>query len=199
MDEANKKGIVVKTAKAIVDSGSVQMATLKESISLHEKIDELLAKEIEFPEAEPFPEIPEFPTEIAITNLPEVQKVEVLNQNGFEDLKAILEKIYTKESEDVDFSDTNKLLEGILNQLQAETNDQEEYKELKQIVERLILVKNSIDAINIPSFDYVKLAEIIKDNLNINVNTRATGAIKNKQDIQINPATEEKQVKDGNK
>ena len=169
MDEANKKGIAVKTAKAIVDSGSVQMATLKESISLHEKVDELLAKEIKFPEVEPFPEIPEFPTEIAITNLPEVQKVEVLNPSSFEDLKAILEKIYTKESEDVDFSDTNKLLEGILNQLQTETNDAEEYKELKQIAEKLILVKDSINAIDIPTFDYAKLAKIIKDNLNINV------------------------------
>lgn len=68
-----------KTAKSIVDHGSIPMATLKESIKLQDKVDELLAKEIEFPEQEPFPEIPEFPSEIAVTNLPEVQKVEVLN------------------------------------------------------------------------------------------------------------------------
>lgn len=48
-----------KTAKSIVDHGSVPMATLKESIMLKDKVDELLAKEIEFPEVEPFPEIPE--------------------------------------------------------------------------------------------------------------------------------------------
>lgn len=68
-----------KTAKSIVDHGSIPMATLKESIKLQDKVDELLAKEVEFPEQEPFPEIPEFPSEIAVTNLPEVQKVEVLN------------------------------------------------------------------------------------------------------------------------
>lgn len=48
-----------KTAKSIVDHGSIPMATLKESIKLHDKVDELLAKEIEFPEPVPFPEIPE--------------------------------------------------------------------------------------------------------------------------------------------
>lgn len=48
-----------KTAKSIVDHGSIPMATLKESIILQEKVDELLAKEIDFPEVEPYPEIPE--------------------------------------------------------------------------------------------------------------------------------------------
>lgn len=48
-----------KTAKSIVDHGSIPMATLKESIKLQDKVDELLSKEIEFPEVEPFPEIPE--------------------------------------------------------------------------------------------------------------------------------------------
>lgn len=48
-----------KTAKSIVDHGSIPMATLKESIKLHDKVDELLAKEIVFPEPVPFPEIPE--------------------------------------------------------------------------------------------------------------------------------------------
>lgn len=48
-----------KTAKSIVDHGSIPMATLKESIKLQNKVDELLAKEIEFPEVTPFPEIPE--------------------------------------------------------------------------------------------------------------------------------------------
>ena len=193
MDELNKQNIAVKAAKAIVDNGSIQMAVLKSSIAIEDKVGQLLNKEIELPEAEPFPEIPEFPSEMAISNLPEVQKVEVVNPSDFEELKNVLEKIYAKEDEEVDFSDTNMLLEGILNQLQTETSDVEEYKELKQIVEKLVLVKDSIDAIDIPSFDYAKLAKIIKDNLNINVSTRATGAIKNKQDIQINPATEEKQ------
>lgn len=62
-----------KTARSIVDHGSVPLATLKESIILQEKVDELLSKEIEFPE------IPEYPTEITVNNLPEVQKVEITN------------------------------------------------------------------------------------------------------------------------
>ena len=41
-----------KTAKSIVDHGSIPMATLKESIILQEKVDTLLAKETEFPEVE---------------------------------------------------------------------------------------------------------------------------------------------------
>lgn len=56
-----------KTAKSIVDHGSIPMATLKESIILQEKVDELLAKEIQFPEVEPFPEIPE----VDLSNLEE--------------------------------------------------------------------------------------------------------------------------------
>ena len=52
-----------KTAKSIVDHGTIPMATLKESIILQEKVDALLAKEIEFPE------IPEPKEEIRITNI----------------------------------------------------------------------------------------------------------------------------------
>lgn len=48
-----------KTARSIVDHGSIPMATLKESIKLQDKVDELLKKEIQFPEQQPFPEIPE--------------------------------------------------------------------------------------------------------------------------------------------
>lgn len=78
-EDSIRVALARKTAKSIVDHGSIPMATLKESIILQEKVDELLSKEIEFPEVEPYPEIPEFPSEIAISNLPEVQKVEVTN------------------------------------------------------------------------------------------------------------------------
>ncbi len=46
-----------KTAKSIVDYGSVPMATLKETILLHEKVEELAKKEIEFPEPQEIPEV----------------------------------------------------------------------------------------------------------------------------------------------
>lgn len=61
-----------KTAKSIVDHGSIPMATLKESIILQEKVDELLAKEIEFPEVEPYPEIPEVDLTPVIDKLEEI-------------------------------------------------------------------------------------------------------------------------------
>jgi hypothetical protein len=79
MQPESLRELARKTAKAIVDHGSIPMATLKESIILQEKVDTLLAKEIEFPEVEPYPEMPEFPSEISISNLPEVQKVEITN------------------------------------------------------------------------------------------------------------------------
>jgi len=69
----------LKRAKKVVQAGSVELAQLEESMAMNEKLDLLLAKEMTFPEQEPFPEIPEFPSEISVSNLPEVQKVEVLN------------------------------------------------------------------------------------------------------------------------
>ncbi len=73
----------MKRARKVVDNGTgpmaIPLAQLTESIITNEKLDELISKEIEFPEVEPYPEIPEFPSEIAISNLPEVQKVEVTN------------------------------------------------------------------------------------------------------------------------
>ena len=61
-----------KTAKSIIDHGSIPMATLKESIILQEKVDTLLAKEIEFPEVEPYPEIPEVDLTPVIDKLEEI-------------------------------------------------------------------------------------------------------------------------------
>lgn len=70
------KDLSYKAAQSVVEHGSIPLATLKEAISMQEKMDELLAKEIEFPEQEPFPEIPSFPEEVSISNLPDIQKVE---------------------------------------------------------------------------------------------------------------------------
>lgn len=72
------EGIIKKRAQKVVDAGmNIPLAQLTESIHLNDKLDALLSKEdIVIPE---YPEFPEHPTEIAINNLPEVQKVEVLN------------------------------------------------------------------------------------------------------------------------
>lgn len=72
------EGIIKKRAQKVVDAGmNIPLAQLTESIHLNDKLDALLSKEdIVIPE---YPEFPEHPTEIAINNLPEIQKVEVLN------------------------------------------------------------------------------------------------------------------------
>lgn len=79
MQPDDQRELARKTAQSIVDHGGIPLATIKETILLKDKVDELLSKEIEFPEQEPYPEMPEFPSEISVSNLPEVQKVEVLN------------------------------------------------------------------------------------------------------------------------
>lgn len=67
---------IKKRARKVVDAGSVTLAHLQESIATNEKLDLLLSKEApEYPEIE----IPEYPTELAISNLPEIQKVEITN------------------------------------------------------------------------------------------------------------------------
>lgn len=75
--------LIRKRAKKVVDAGSVTLAQLQESIATNEKLDALLSQEkIELPE---FPSeisvsnLPEYPSEISISNLPEIQKVEVIN------------------------------------------------------------------------------------------------------------------------
>lgn len=72
------EGIIKKRAQKVVDAGmNIPLAQLTESIHLNDKLDALLSKEdIVIPE---YPEFPEHPTEIAINNLPEVQKVEITN------------------------------------------------------------------------------------------------------------------------
>lgn len=84
-----------KTAKSIVDHGSVPMATLKESIILQEKVDTLLSKEIEFPEPQEIPEVDLTPIE--------------------EKLDEVLDEVKKKESLEYDLSideETRKKLKG---------------------------------------------------------------------------------------
>lgn len=69
---------------------AIPLANLTESILTNEKLDALLAKEI------PEIELPEYPSEMAISNLPEVQKVEITNLPNEKDDKeqlALLKEI----------------------------------------------------------------------------------------------------------
>jgi hypothetical protein len=104
----NEKELTLKAAKSIAEHGSIPLATLKENIIIKDKLDELLSKEIEFPEVEPYPEMPGYPTEMQITNLPEVQKVEIINL-----------------PEDKDDSETNNLLKTLIEEVKKK--DEYEY------------------------------------------------------------------------
>lgn len=85
---------IVKRAKKVVDAGmNISLAQLTESIQLNEKLDELISKK--YPEFPAFPEIPEHPTTIEVSNLPEIQKVEITNlpeeKDNKEELKLLKE------------------------------------------------------------------------------------------------------------
>lgn len=65
---------IKRRAKKVVDAGmSIPLANLAEQMDTNDKLNILISKEVVFPE------IPEFPNEITISNLPETQKVEVIN------------------------------------------------------------------------------------------------------------------------
>ena len=76
------EGIIKKRAQKVVDAGmNIPLAQLTESIHTNEKLDEIISKPNEvtvsnFPE---YPEFPEYPSEMVISNLPDVQKVELVN------------------------------------------------------------------------------------------------------------------------
>ncbi len=186
------KDLSYKAAQSVVEHGSIPLATLKEAISMQEKMDELLAKEIEFPEQEPFPEIPSFPEEVSISNLPDIQKVEVINPSDFSGLQKAIESIEMPKHGEL-IEESNAVLGAILEALQVEEKGSEkvEVTNLSEVVASLEKIENTIK--KIPEADYKALAKIVKDNLNINVSGGSNGIIRNKGDQQINPATEEKQ------
>lgn len=65
--------LIRKRARKIVDAGDVPKATLQESITLNEKVDALIEG------IKSIPGVPEFPTEMTVSNLPEIQRVEITN------------------------------------------------------------------------------------------------------------------------
>ena len=67
----NADDSIKKRARKVVDAGSVTLAHLQESIATNEKLDVLINK--------PDMEMPEPLEEMAVSNFPEVQKVEITN------------------------------------------------------------------------------------------------------------------------
>lgn len=123
----------IRRAKKVVDAGlgakNIELALLTESILTNDKLDALLDKQsIEIPE---FPELPEYPTEISVSNLPEVQKVEVLN---FPEQKAPIVNIEASKAPVVN-------VEAPI----VEINNEEVVAELKNISE--ILSKEEVETV----------------------------------------------------
>lgn len=112
----NKDELKSKRASKIKDSGivdlnSIPLTTLSEAILINDNLEKLTEAVkaipvVELPEPMEIPEYPEFPSEMQISNLPEVQKVEITNLPDEKDDK-----------------ETVKLLQEIL----AESKKKEQY------------------------------------------------------------------------
>lgn len=92
----------MRRVRKVVDHGTgpfaIPLAQLTESIITNDKLDALAEsiKAIELPEAQEI-EIPEYPTEITVTNLPDVQKVEITNlPKDDTEVKKLLQQLVTE-------------------------------------------------------------------------------------------------------
>lgn len=139
-------------ARKVVDNGTgpfaIPLAQLTESILLNEKLDQLLSKEA--PEMPEYPEIeiPEFPSEITVANLPEIQKVEITNLPKDKDdkeqlklLKQIAEELKKKEQYDYDIEIDATLKE----QLKGEKGDNGSPDTAEQIADKLNTLEEKVE------------------------------------------------------
>jgi hypothetical protein len=147
-------------------------------------------------------EMPEFPTEISVSNLPEVQRVEITNlpeekddSEQIQTLKDIKEALAAFSSKDVNLAQVESLLSELIqmSSSEEEIDLRPKFDELKAILNTL---NDNIASIESPlPFDYIKLAEIIRENVKIRGGGGSAGVeyVKNVAGQQINPSTEEKQ------
>lgn len=146
-------------------------------------------------------DMPSFPTEITVSNLPEVQRVEITNLPEEKDdseqvqtLKDIKEAIAAFSSKDVNLAQVESLLSDLIqmSSSEEEIDLRPKFDELKAILNTL---NDNVASIETPiPFDYLKLAEIIRENVKIRGGGSAgVEYVKNVAGQQINPSTEEKQ------
>jgi len=149
------------------------------------------------PESEPHPET------VVISNLPEVQKVEITNLPKEKDDKQELEmlgkindeliKIGEKEIDLTQLKDLlSTLIEKTDNLDKPETPEIDVRPELKDIQTILNLLNENVVAIEIPEFDYKQLAKILKENISFN-GGGGYETVANASGVRINPATAERQ------
>lgn len=103
------KNLKRKIEKVTKNNGDVSLAQLETTIDLMDKIEELKSAiesipETIIPEYPEYPEHPEFPSSFEVTNIPEVQKVELINPPKEKDdkeqlklLKQIADELKKKE------------------------------------------------------------------------------------------------------
>lgn len=187
------------------NKGNEFLTQLEATLELSDKLDSVVEAVKAIPETV-IPEtlIPEYPSEMVISNLPDVQKVEITNHQEKDDTAqlTILEKInkelVTIGQKEIDLSELQATLDAIL-----ASSSKVEKKEVKQIDtkpelnsirEILNTLNDNVVSIDIPELDYKKLAQIIKENVKISVSGGGGGGtsmVTNRDNVQINPATEE--------
>lgn len=128
-------------------------------------------------------DIPAFPSEITVSNLPEVQRVEITNLPEKDDseqiqtLKDIKEAIAAFSSKDVNLAQVESLLSDLIqmSSIEEEIDLRPKFDELKAI---LTTLNDNVASIETPTpFDYLKLAEIIRENVKIKVSGGGGGGI----------------------
>lgn len=187
------------------NKGNEFLTQLEATLELSDKLDSVVEAVKAIPETVIHETlIPEYPSEMVISNLPDVQKVEITNHQEKDDTAqlTILEKInkelVTIGQKEIDLSELQATLDAIL-----ASSSKVEKKEVKQIDtkpelnsirEILNTLNDNVVSIDIPELDYKKLAQIIKENVKISVSGGGGGGtsmVTNRDNVQINPATEE--------
>ena len=188
------------------NKGNEFLTQLEATLELSDKLDSVVEAVKSIPETV-IPEtlIPEYPSEMVISNLPDVQKVEITNHQEKDDTAqlAILEKINSElkniGQKEIDLSELQATLDAIL--ASSSKVEQKEVKqidtkpELNAIREVLNTLNDNVVSIDIPELDYKKLAQIIKENVKISVSSSGGGSsmVTNRDNVQINPATSDNQ------
>ncbi len=189
------------------NKGNEFLTQLEATLELSDKLDSVVEAVKSIPETV-IPEtfIPDYPSEMVISNLPDVQKVELVNPPKEKDdtaQLAILEKINSElkniGQKEIDLSELQATLDAIL--ASSSKVEQKEVKqidtkpELNAIREVLNTLNDNVVSIDIPELDYKKLAQIIKENVKISVSSSGGGSsmVTNRDNVQINPATSDNQ------
>ena len=188
------------------NKGNEFLTQLEATLELSDKLDAVVEAVKSIPETV-IPEtlIPDYPSEMVISNLPDVQKVEITNHQEKDDTAqlAILEKINSElkniGQKEIDLSELQATLDAIL--ASSSKVEQKEVKqidtkpELNAIREVLNTLNDNVVSIDIPELDYKKLAQIIKENVKISVSSGGGGTsmVTNRDNVQINPATSDNQ------